>query len=140
MTLREKVHGNLEGLMTTLPIEMRDKAAKSAARAAAGVVRNEARRRVPNRTGSLKRSMSVVVRDYGELTVAYAGPRYLREGGPNAGNHGHLVEFGHKIKGTQKRVPPRPFLRPAADSTKKQQERAAVGKLWDTMLKAGAER
>lgn len=124
--------GNLEGLLAELPIMMRDKAAKKAVRKANAVVVKEAKNRCPvggprvgRKAGKphLRDTIKGVVRDYGEKTVGVTGPTW-----PD-GAHGHLVEFGTEHSA------PQPFLRPAADETKKQQEDAITQTLRDEIDK-----
>lgn len=115
-------------LLLRLPIAVREKYLKQGLRKAGAVVRNEARKRCPKggpRTGDKegKKHLADTIRseqrDYGEKLVQVIGPEYP------AGAHGHLVEFGHEEvlfgRATGRRVPPHPFMRPAADTTKDQQ-------------------
>jgi HK97 gp10 family phage protein len=81
-------------------------------------------------------TIGITVRDYGVRKLAVIGPQWP------AGAHGHNVEFGHgivprgqsksvgrgRISGAKKkgglvvgRTRPKPFMRPAFDSTKGQQ-------------------
>lgn len=63
----------------------------------------------------LAETIGVVVREYGHVMVLLVGPEYP------AGALGHLVEYGHAEylwgQATGRRVPPHPFMRPAADET-----------------------
>lgn len=65
--------------------------------------------------------------------VAYIGPQYP------AGAHGHLIEFGHilvihgQVVGF---VQPKPFMRPAADGTKSEQESAVKSELQAAVRRA----
>jgi len=84
----------------------------------------------------LRETIAVEIREYQGRTLAVVGPQYP------AGAHGHLVEFGHdivprgqsrsvgkgRLSGAKKkggvttgRTQPKPFLRPAFDSTRGQQ-------------------
>lgn len=94
----------------------------------------------------LAETITQVARDYGDTKVLVVGPSYP------AGAHGHLVEFGHEAvywgdvklrksdeeKQTthKRRVPPKPFLRPASESTKSQQTAAFIGELQRHIEKA----
>jgi len=89
-----------------------------------------------SRTGAkpLAETIGVVVRKYDTTSVAVVGPQYP------AGALGHLVEYGHKLivygHPTGRRVPPKPFLRPAADETKDEQEAAMLRVLKAELEKA----
>jgi HK97 gp10 family phage protein len=117
-----------DALLLSLPIAVREKYLKLGLKAAGRIVRDEAKRRCPKgkqRTGKkegkkhLRDTIRSEFRDYGRKKVQVIGPEYP------AGAHGHLVEFGHAEvlwgKPTGRRVPPKPFMRPAVDSTKQQQ-------------------
>jgi hypothetical protein len=116
---------------------LRTTALKKALRAGGKVVANRARQLAPRslQTGTwdawskktegaragakpLAETIGVVVRDYGHTLVLLVGPEYP------AGALGHLVEYGHAEylwgQATGRRVPPKPFLRPAADETEDQ--------------------
>lgn len=131
-----------DAMLLRLPIELREKYVVSGVRAAGGIVRDEAKRRCPKgkqRTGKkegtkhLRDTIKSVTRRYGSKVVQVIGPEYP------TGAHGHLVEHGHEEvlwgKRTGKRVPPKPFMRPAADSTKSQQTAALEG-----AIRAGIEK
>lgn len=127
--------GDLDGLLARLPIEVRRVSLKKAMRAAASVVVRRAKQPVarPGYPGDkadlkpLRDTIGAVVRDYEEYVVAVVGPQHP------AGAHGHLVEYGHEevLWGvrTGRRVPPHPFLRPAADGTRAEQQAAMEGTL-----------
>lgn len=98
-----------------------------ALKAAARVVASEARRLCPegdyahNRGAiPLHETINVRLRDYGQRGLAVIGPVYP------AGAHGYLVEYGHAEvlwgKATGRRVPPKPFMRPAFEGTKREQQ------------------
>jgi len=76
---------------------------------------------------ALHQTITVAVRDYGEVWVLVVGPSYP------AGALGHLIEYGHAevLFGvpTGRRVPPKPFLRPAADETQGQVNGVIVASL-----------
>jgi hypothetical protein len=68
--------------------------------------------------------VKVWVGDY--TIVCYVGPQYP------AGAHGHLIEFGHRLVRNGQVlgwVNPKPFMRPAADETKSEQEAAIKSEL-----------
>lgn len=78
------------------------------------VVLKAARAKVPVKTGALKKSIkqSVSVKEGGESCVRIFVTK----------PHGHLIEFGHLIKGTKGGpsfgfVAARPFMRPAIDES-----------------------
>lgn len=80
----------------------------------------------------LRDTIGVVVRHYPNVLVVLVGPQYP------SGAHGHLVEYGHwlvrKNKKTGARkvirwVEARPFMRPAVDETKAEQQEAIVNQL-----------
>jgi HK97 gp10 family phage protein len=80
----------------------------------------------------LAETIGVTVRDYGHTLVLLVGPEYP------AGALGHLVEYGHAEylwgQATGRRVPPKPFMRPAADETEDQVDSAVI----DTLRKEAA--
>lgn len=81
----------------------------------------------------LRDTIAVEIRDYGQRTLAVIGPQYP------AGAHGHLLEYGHEGvawgKPTGRRVGPRPFMRPAFDETKSEQQSAMEGVVADALRK-----
>lgn len=95
----------VEQLMRELPRAGQRSAHMSGTRSAARIIRDEARVRVPVRTGALKRSIRVRVvgRRGNRRTAVFAG-------GPGA-RHAHLVEFGSA------RTPARPYLFTSARDT-----------------------
>lgn len=131
--------GDMDAILQQLPVMLQRGALDKALRAAGKVVQRRARELCPrssktgsrqawsnetagSRTGTkpLAETIGVVVRKYDEVSVAVVGPEYP------AGALGHLVEYGHKLvvygHPTGRRVPPHPFMRPAADETKGEQE------------------
>jgi len=133
--------GEFESLLKQLDAQQRPKAVKTALRNAGQTVARRARQLAPRsiQTGTrddwsaataalrasaaeLHRSIGVVIRDYGDTFVAIVGPQYP------AGAVAHLIEFGHELvawgRPTGQRVPPQPFLRPAADETVAEQRSA----------------
>ena len=83
----------------------------------------------------LAETIRVKVRKYDTVSVAVIGPEYP------AGALGHLIEFGHREilygRDTGRRVPPKPFLRPAADETRGEQDAAMLNVLRAELAKAG---
>jgi hypothetical protein len=108
----------------------RSEAIRKAAKQAGEIVAADARPRItpPGYPGDkpdkkpLRDSIRVVVREYPGVTLMLIGASYPH------GSHGHLVEYGHiqTLKdGSTIQVAPRPWLRPAVESTRDAQ-RAAV--------------
>jgi hypothetical protein len=102
------------------------KVKREALAAGARVVASEARRLCPegdedHNPGAipLHETIDWRYKDYGQRGLVIIGPVYP------AGAHGHNVENGHAEvlwgKPTGRRVPPKPFLRPAFDGTKEEQ-------------------
>ena len=144
-----------EKLLKMFPEDMREKVLKQAVRAAGGAVRNKARANIAGhrseKTGTadkqskevrerragrpmgLWKSITVVVKTYKNAVVAFVGPRRPW------GNHGNLIEYGATVRlwGSDRTVylPPRPFMRDAADTTKAEQKRRALQKLKREWLK-----
>jgi len=105
--------------------------------AAARVIRDEARRTAPVRTGVLKASIrasaarSFVSTSGGRKKVAGTAAN-VRVRAP----HAHLVEFGH---GGPRPAPPHPFLVPAVESTGSRQVNAAVAEMQKRMAALAAQ-
>ena len=80
-----------------------------AVRAGANVIRDEARRKVPIKTGTLKKSIVSIQRkaQNGQITFSVTPSR----GGNNDGWYAHFVEFGTSHSSAK------PFLRPAFDQS-----------------------
>jgi hypothetical protein len=83
----------------------------------------------------LRDSIGMEVRVYDHAIVIVIGPEYP------AGAHGHLIEFGHYhvMFGvvTGDFLPAQPFMRPAADETKSEQDAAITSVLESRIAKAG---
>ena len=83
----------LEQNLKRLPLRLQEKALVSAVRSSAGVIRDEARRMCPKKTGALAKSIVAKRKRTAGGTVVYqVGPRKF---------YGHMVEFGtgpHEIK------------------------------------------
>jgi hypothetical protein len=135
--------GDMNKILEQLPLMLQRGAMDKALRAAGKVAQKRARELCPRsaRTDStelwskktaadrsnvkpLADTIGVVVRKYDTVSVAVVGPQYP------AGALGHLIERGHREflygRETGRRVPPKPFLRPAADETKGEQEAAML--------------
>jgi HK97 gp10 family phage protein len=119
----------LQAMLDTLPAKMEANIMRSALRAGANVVKNEAQANVPVDTGTLRKGLKVSTRlKRGRVTASVRA----------TGKHGwlaHFLEFGtaaHVIKAKPGKmlvfaggayravnhpgIRPRPFLRPALDS------------------------
>lgn len=151
--------GEIEQLLGRLEVQMRRKIAKQAVRAGAKVVQKRARQLCPRSaaTGSrrgwskktrsarrgrkpLAQTIKVAVRDYDDTFMAITGPEYP------AGALSHLIEFrvGGKVpakvlwgQATGEPRRERPFMRPAADETKGEQEAAIVDTVRRGVQQAG---
>lgn len=80
-----------------------------AVRAGANIIRDEARRKVPIKTGTLKKSIVSIQRkaQNGQITFSVTPSK----GKPNDGWYAHFVEFGTSHSSAK------PFLRPAFDQS-----------------------
>ena len=129
---------SVQSILAAVDKEFRLKALQDAIKAASQIVIKDAKSRCPKgqqRTGKksgkkhLRDTITRVFRDYGDKKMDVVGPAYP------AGAHGHLVEYGHEEvlfgKRTGRRVPPKPFMRPAVDATKQAQHSAIVRVLTD---------
>lgn len=146
VTIKITETAELDSLLAQHEMLLRGKALTKALRAGGNEVAKRARQLCPRslQTGTwdawskkteaeragvkpLADTIGVVVRDYGPRFVMLVGPQYP------AGALGHLVEYGHAEvlwgQPTGRRVPPKPFLRPAADETIGQVHGAIVGSL-----------
>ena len=140
---------NIDAQLAKLNLLVRGPALTKALRSGGKVVASAAKALCPRSTGSrdgwsastraaragvkpLADTIAVVVRDYGEKKAVIVGPQYP------AGALGHLVEFGHAEvlwgKPPGRRVPPKPFLRPAADQTVGQVDSAVISELQKAAL------
>ncbi len=99
-------------LMATLkkfPKNIQRNVMTGAVRAGAAVIRNEARVRVPKRTGNLKKSIIVMKRkteSYGLIRFSVTPSKK----GKNSGWYAHFIEFGTIHQSAK------PFMRPALDA------------------------
>lgn len=150
VTLKLDESLDLDGLLAQHELLLRGKALTRALRAGGKVFADRARQhcRRSSQTGTralwsaktraaranvkpLADTIGVVVRDYGAKQVLIVGPQYP------AGALGHLVEYGHAEvlwgRPTGRRVPPQPFMRPAADETESQVNAAIVASLQEAI-------
>jgi len=153
--LDEREADRLDRMLGQIPIEARNKALPNALRAAGRVVVKAARANLQmlarteynfedfDQFPPIKKTMSVVFRasKNGRFQSAFVGPRWP-DGAP-----GHWIEYGFQQKQvrfnkdfiqtrkTPEKIPPRPFLRPAADSTKEEQKRALFTKMQKELAK-----
>lgn len=109
--------------LNQLPNNLREKALANASAAGARVIRKEAKRLVPTRTGQLKDNIVVSksfrhrgrkIRLKGVVVIGIRGV---------ARKYAHLVEFGFS------RGSPKPFMRPAFDNKAPEALRAMAEKL-----------
>lgn len=122
-----------------LAIEIRGRALQSGLRTAGRVVVKRAKQLVPppGYPGDkpdlkpLRDTIGVELRNYATVAVAVIGPKRP------AGAHGHLVEESHRhfSRGRETGIftEPHPFMGPAAEETKHQQQAAVI----DGIIKAG---
>lgn len=135
---------DINRLLPLIAPELRNNAIRNATRAAARVVKKEAQQTAPRSsltgtrdklsrkqqakrilhgetTDNLARSITIKTKTYDEVVLTMVGPR-LPEGW-----YGYWVEYGHNAvfwgKDSGRRIEPKPFLRPAADSTLYMQKR-----------------
>lgn len=108
-----------------LPNNLIRKYLRAAYSRGATILIREARRRVPKKTGTLKESLTKKIR-------VNAKSHYALVGADQAiAPHQHLVEFGTAPRerssgGSTGAAAPRPFLRPALESRKREVARALI--------------
>ncbi|WP_422101908.1 HK97-gp10 family putative phage morphogenesis protein [Vreelandella sp.] len=109
-----------------------DRVRRQGARAGAGVVRDEARRRAPKRSGKLAKNIVAVTAKVSENSRATAGVR-VRERGkasdPSNAFYWKFIELGTS------KLPPAPFIRPAFDAVEQQAGDAAIEKITQALDK-----
>ncbi|ATQ75087.1 hypothetical protein CR152_11555 [Massilia violaceinigra] len=140
----------LSALLSTLPAKLEKNVMRSALRAGAVVIREEAKANVPVDQGLLKKSIRVSTgAKRGVLTAT------VKAGGRMA-PHAHLVEYGtrpHKIEPTNAEAlsisgtpfrsvehpgaRPQPFMRPALDATAPQAIEAVAAQVRKRLTAAG---
>lgn len=120
---------DLERRLSALGKDMGGKIARGAAAAGVNVIKAEARRRVPVKTGAAKQAI-VTKRVRGtplaaEYVVGFKKAKKADRNGPKDGWYARLLEFG-TVK-----MPAQPFMRPAFDT----QKQAAVDKVAQVLKK-----
>lgn len=109
-----------------------DRVRRQGARAGAGVIRDEARRRAPKRSGKLSKNIVAVTAKVTEQSRATAGVR-VRERGkasdPSNAFYWKFIELGTS------KLPPAPFIRPSFDATEQQAGDAAIAKVLEALDK-----
>lgn len=108
-----------------LPSKLIRKYVRAAYSRGATILAKEARRRVPVKTGALKRSITRKIRVNQRQHYALVGADYA------IAPHQHLVEFGSAERkrssgGSTGASPPQPFLRPALENKKREIARVII--------------
>lgn len=137
MSIRIKNMDALSRALQQFPLRVQQNAAKRAVRQGVNVLRDEARVRVPKKSGKLASSIKTTVSTQGNVTVgrvrlkgkhAYLGrfiefgvaAHFIRAGAKKGGTDdpGALKIDGNYVTGTilHPGFAPRPFMRPALDS------------------------
>lgn len=119
-----------------------DRVRRQGARAGAGVVRDEARRRAPKRSGKLAKNIIAVTARVSEQSRATAGVRVrgsnkantnsdnsMKADDPRNAFYWRFVELGTS------KMPPAPFIRPAFDAVEQQAGDAAIEKITQALDK-----
>jgi HK97 gp10 family phage protein len=109
----------LDEALGKIALQLRTKVAKKAVRKAGGLVRTEMRRLAPRKTGELRKSIKLVVRDYDTYTLALVGPADVDERQAKKNN---ALEYGSD----ERNIRPHGFVRGAGDNTKEQVEAAII--------------
>jgi len=117
-----KLEGRAEVLQALRKLGDRAPAmAVAAVKKAAPIFSDEIRRRAPVRTGLLKANISEKVTSTRKVVIARSGPL---KGIPDG--RAVFTEYGFLHNRTGKRIPPRPFMRPAFESKKGEVEASVV--------------
>jgi len=108
-----------------LPNKLVRKYVRAAYSRGATILAKDAKRRVPVKTGDLKRSITRKIRVNQKKHYALVGADY------SIAPHQHLVEFGSAERqrssgGSTGASPPRPFLRPALENKKREIARLII--------------
>ncbi len=123
----DKLQDKLKALDDAVAADMLEKAVLAGAK----IVRDDASRRAPKRTGKLSESIEVEVKAKSRESVSVAV-------GPNKeAFYGKFIELGHAlVRGSKKaekkvlgHVPARPFLRPAIDENEANVKRVVAEEL-----------
>lgn len=135
MSLTFKIEGMdaLDKAVRKLPKNVQKRVLKGALRAGGRVIAKDAKQRVPVNTGTLKKSIKVVAgksKQNGALvfvtTSKGGGAKY-------DAFYSHMIEFGTS------KMPARPFLRPAFDTTQQETIKAIGDALEKGILKEAAK-
>lgn len=111
----------LEEAFKVLPEVMQKRVINTALRGAASIVQRSARANLRGnnsvRTGLLVRSISIKLKRYSATGTVWAGvgPDRSIVGTTPEGRRIVPANYAHLIEGGTRRVPPKPFLRPAVD-------------------------
>lgn len=131
----------LKKLLKDLPDKVQKKVMKAAMRKAVKPIQAAAQAKAPVDTGTLALSMGNKIKSYNDskVTVGIVGPKTGFSSESNGVRkvpawYAHLVEKGHIARdGT--RVPPQPFMAPAAESQEPAALAAMQGTLADGIVK-----
>ncbi|NDL70509.1 HK97-gp10 family putative phage morphogenesis protein [Vreelandella alkaliphila] len=117
---------SLEADLKMLTRAENDRVRRQGARAGAAVVRDEARRRAPKRTGKLAKNIVAVTARVSDQNRSSAGVRVRSQGkaaDPKNAFYWKFVELGTS------KMPPAPFIRPAFDAVEQKAGDAAIEKI-----------
>lgn len=128
VTFKTKGAQELQANLKALPVMLRLQALRASVSAAAGVVQKAARAAAPEDTGVLRRaiyrtrsrSLSTVDQEAAIVGVRF-GKQYQKRG--QDAWYWKFLEFGTK------KLPARPFIRPAFESTKEEQVKVMAARL-----------
>lgn len=116
--------GGIEASLEKFSEKIKTTVIRAGSQAAAQVFYNEAKNRVPVKSGTLKNSIyQVFSEDNSDKTKATYHVSWNRSKAP----HGHLIEFGTS------RAPAHPFLKPAYEAVKKDAYDAAIAKMKESL-------
>ncbi len=110
----------IDEILRGLPNEVNHRIMGAAHADAAKPLIEVAQSKIKNKTGNLKKSIGpekISIQKSNSIGAVVVGPRRRRG---YRGFHGHLVEYGHRKGGWNKKrnVPDYPFMQPAFDQTK----------------------